>query len=497
MSFGDLIREALSGLMQQKLRSMLTLIGVVLGSMLLFCSVSGGIGVLDAIYERLSVGGRLLRISVRQGARKTNEPTPQDFYDQVPEGVTGARRDRLAAALAAGSGTTAERIPLKYKQLEEFKRLPGVRAVHVDPEIRAQTQMDGREELWSFVATYDADFGLLKPLLIEGRLPTSNSVREVVIFEDELVRRGILTDKEISSVIGKQMRLVRTSWTQAEQEARAGLATKRKAIRDMQDVLTVKQLEQLKSEVQHLTQTSPKEIRSEPSWPFQIVGILRRPEPGEPSSSFWSVRNMSILMPIDAATEYVSTYLSPDRDVEMDVVVEGIEHLKPTVDAIEARGFRTGSLADLAQRIRSAVLLVSAIITAIAAAAFFIAALGMTNTMVMNVLERRREIGILKSIGARDSDVLQMFLLEGTLVGLGGGLLGLGMGIAGTLICETYVRDYLEKQLDEPFTNALFAYPWWLLMGTPVLAALVTMVATYIPARRAARLDPVSTLRTL
>ncbi len=497
MSFGDLIREAISGLMQQKLRSLLTLSGVVLGSMLLFCSISGGIGVLDAIYERLSVGGRLLRIEVGEGWRSTHRATPQDVYDRIPVEVTGERRERLAASLAAKAGMTTERIPLKFSQLEEFRRLSGVRAAHVDARLNAAVQLAGTDELWGSVGTYDADFGLFQSLLIEGRLPRDNSSREVVVYEDALVERGYYTDAAISSLIDTELRLVRTRLTPEELEARTGLHTKQQALTNMRDVLTGEQLKKLEAEIKRLRETPPKVIRSEPSWPFRIVGVLRRPTSDDAAIRFWSLRYNPVLIPIDTATEYEASYRDGDRDVEIDVVVESLEHLKPTVDAIEARGFRTSSLATLAQRIRSAVLLVSAIITAIAATAFFIAALGMTNTMVMNVLERRREIGILKSIGARDRDVLWMFLMEGTLVGLMGGLLGLGLGVAGTGLCGDYVRGYLEAQLKESFTNALFAYPWWLITGTPALAALVTMVATWIPARRAARLDPVSTLRAL
>ena len=141
--------------------------------------------------------------------------------------------------------------------------------------------------------------------------------------------------------------------------------------------------------------------------------------------------------------------------------------------------------------------MVSAVITAIAAGAFFIAALGMANTMIMNVLERRREIGILKSIGARDRDVLRMFLVEGLLVGLLGGVVGLVLGLTVMHLSEGYLQSFLESRLDEPFEGALFVQPVWLLVATPIIAGLVTTIASLVPARRAAKLDPVETLRAL
>ncbi|NND97593.1 MAG: FtsX-like permease family protein, partial [Pirellulaceae bacterium] len=143
------------------------------------------------------------------------------------------------------------------------------------------------------------------------------------------------------------------------------------------------------------------------------------------------------------------------------------------------------------------VLLITALITAIAAGALFISALGITNTMIMNVLERRREIAIMKAIGARDRDVHRMFMVEGMLIGVLGGLSGLLLGLGITRICGDAIRGQLERQLDEPLGADVFSYPLWLVIGTPVIAAIVTTLATSVPARRAARIDPATVLRGL
>ena len=117
--------------------------------------------------------------------------------------------------------------------------------------------------------------------------------------------------------------------------------------------------------------------------------------------------------------------------------------------------------------------------------------------MIMNVLERRREISIMKSIGAKDSDVNRMFLLEGALLGVLGGLLGLVLGYMLSQLTADYIREFLERRLNEPMGDQIFAYPLWLIVGTPILATLVTTIATVVPARRAAKVDPVATLRAL
>jgi putative ABC transport system permease protein len=160
-------------------------------------------------------------------------------------------------------------------------------------------------------------------------------------------------------------------------------------------------------------------------------------------------------------------------------------------------GYATRSLAEIATQIQTAVLLITFIITAIAAGALLISAIGITNTMVMNVLERRKDIAVMKAIGARDRDLRRMFLIEGFLMGLVGGTLGLLLGLLFSELCGQWIHRQLEERLNEPLGESVFAYPWWLIVGTPLLASIVTMLASYLPASRAAKIDPAQILRGL
>ena len=179
------------------------------------------------------------------------------------------------------------------------------------------------------------------------------------------------------------------------------------------------------------------------------------------------------------------------------MLADSPENVKSVEEALNETGFNTQSFSELAVQIRTAVLLITAIITTIACGALFISAIGITNTMIMNVLERRNEIAIMKAIGARDRDINRMFLLEGLLIGIIGGTIGALLGWTLSQICGKYIQQMLEKRLDEPFGSEVFSYPLWLVVGTPLIAAAVTTLATFIPARRAARLDPVAALREL
>jgi putative ABC transport system permease protein len=125
--------------------------------------------------------------------------------------------------------------------------------------------------------------------------------------------------------------------------------------------------------------------------------------------------------------------------------------------------------------------------------ALAVATLGIVNTLVMAILERRREIGVLKALGAADRDVRQLFFVEAGVMGLLGGVLGVGFGwfIGRGVTWGTNL--YLRRQ-NLPAAH-VFWVPWWLVLGAIAFAVIVSLTAGLYPATRAARLNPVEALR--
>jgi putative ABC transport system permease protein len=125
--------------------------------------------------------------------------------------------------------------------------------------------------------------------------------------------------------------------------------------------------------------------------------------------------------------------------------------------------------------------------------ALSIATLGIINTLVMATLERRREIGVWKALGAADSDVQQLFFVEAGIMGLLGGILGVVFGwlLGHAITFGTNV--YLKRQSLNPIE--LTSVPWWLVVAALLLGVLVSLLAGLYPASRAARLNPVDALR--
>jgi putative ABC transport system permease protein len=125
--------------------------------------------------------------------------------------------------------------------------------------------------------------------------------------------------------------------------------------------------------------------------------------------------------------------------------------------------------------------------------ALAVASLGIVNTLVMAILERRREIGVLKALGASDRDVRQLFFAEAGVMGLAGGAGGVLLGWGIGRIIQFVTAAYLSRQ-GIP-ADDIWLVPWWLVAGALLFSVVVSLAAGMYLAARAARLDPVEALR--
>jgi len=167
------------------------------------------------------------------------------------------------------------------------------------------------------------------------------------------------------------------------------------------------------------------------------------------------------------------------------------------VESVESKlhklGYSTVSANAFLKRAQPVILLIDGLLAFVGTIGLAIACLGIANTMITEVFERTREIGILKAIGAENKDIMRLFLGQSMLYGLVGGILGIliALGIAGgvQLAADWYFR---QNGADE---QQVFAFPAWLLLGTLALSMTASAAAAIYPALRAARLDPAKALR--
>ena len=133
--------------------------------------------------------------------------------------------------------------------------------------------------------------------------------------------------------------------------------------------------------------------------------------------------------------------------------------------------------------------MVQIVLIGIASIALLVGGFGMMNTMYTAVLQRTREIGIMKAIGARNEHILYLFLVESGLYGFFGGLIGIVLGIGFAKLVELAFivavgPAFLSIKID-----------WLLVIGTLIFSFLIGVLSGIAPARRASKLNPVDSLR--
>jgi len=162
-------------------------------------------------------------------------------------------------------------------------------------------------------------------------------------------------------------------------------------------------------------------------------------------------------------------------------------------DAIKKMGFTTFSILDATRSLRQFFAVLDLFLGIFGSLALAVASIGIVNTLVMAILERRREIGIMKAIGASDGDVKKLFFAEAGAMGILGGIVGVALGWTIGQVINLGTNVYLKRQSLPP--EHFWAVPWWLVASAILFAFVVSLVSGLYPAGRAARLDPVQALR--
>ena len=156
-------------------------------------------------------------------------------------------------------------------------------------------------------------------------------------------------------------------------------------------------------------------------------------------------------------------------------------------------GFAAFSLIDVTRNLRTFFAIFDLFLGIFGSLALAVASLGIINTLVMAILERRREIGVLKALGAADRDVRQLFFAEAGVMGFVGGIFGVLLGWAIGQAIHLATTFYLKRQGMN--TPNIWSVPLWLVLGAIIFAVVVSLASGIYPASRAARLDPVEALR--
>ncbi|MCE9566459.1 MAG: ABC transporter permease [Planctomycetes bacterium] len=527
MTVRELTRFAIGGLWRQKVRTALTLIGVTVGTCAMAFSLALGLGMRQFIENEFKGRDDFWRISVH-----VDEP-PADPKDAPPEkvavrgDVSEARRERIREALLDRYVSLKQRkppIPLTPEKLAAIAALPDVGEVRTYRSAEGRITAPGSEKpVIGF--TVSGPVSDLQYRLIAGRLPSPDS-KEIVVSELVLYDLGRGDDADLERSLGLPVKLEVGGIRNAPPLALARALTGHlpgDELTAAQVAVLEKLVAALPKKIDSFDLTLPErlelkrllEAKHDPdderqlasgataTGEYRICGVVKlltredRKKAGPLSS--WEMNRANIFMPAATGSQLFGRLpWAKDGVVYVaDVRVRPGGDLQGTVKEIEAMGYRTFSAAKWFASAKREVTLIAMGLNLFALIALFVAAIGITNTLVTSVVERTREIGILRAIGATRGQVLGMFLTEGAFIGLLGSVLGLALARGLAVPADVWVQDIMKAQMEEETlkSSTIFVFPWWLWIGSVVFAVLLTTAAAYYPARRAAKVHPIEALR--
>ncbi|EDL60336.1 ABC transporter permease [Gimesia maris] len=521
MKFTDIVSMSLLAIRRQKTRTALSLIGVVIGSLMLLFALASRSGVQEAVMRVFSMSKQLRQIHVTQNWSVDEKLIPAEELE-VDRDLDEALRARLRKMLILHWQREhgGERIGLTQERIEKIESIQHVQNIH--PQMSASvTLIQGDKELQGYGASVSADEEMLHERILVGKAFESDSEPVILLNEFVAWKWGFVSQSQMQKLIGTRVRiehrlgaegvaysLSRRSGGDVE-FSREELTALNSALDRIPTLIEELPLpEQERAALKKAFQTTPADpdSRSEPieriiAQEYTIAGIYRSPTESETNDHMSLGRTdgfADFLLPIKTATQFALRvpHIRKNGFYQATVLVDHESHLKAVSKQIREMGLREYSLISMVEFIQEQVRQVTLIVSLVAIFALIISAVGIANTMVMSVVERTREIGIMKALGAREGQIQMLFLIEGALIGLIGGLCAMAIGLAIKIPIESYTISLLEKQLNKTFEQQhVIEFPLWLLALVLAFSMIVTTLATILPARRAARIDPITALR--
>jgi len=444
MKARDLTDLALRNLREALFRNALTTLGVAVGVASLVAMLSLGVGLQELASKRLSQSGLFDTILV----------TPKNSF----RGPGRPQRDEQRGKPVRVLDEDARK---------EIEKLPNV--VEVYPQIRFFTEVRFNNKPFATVVAGMPESSKNSGSFdgMKGHFFSSPAAHEAILqieFAKEL-------SENTDSLIGQEL-LLRYAERQSLQGNGGGSAEPAGGF-----------------------SVVPKDLR------LKIIGVVET----EPAAGYGGYGNARLLIPLETAATLRAAQVNDLRDIVRDSAANkttypslSVRAKSPSqVEALEASiknlGFNAFSLLDASKSLRTFFSVFDLLLGIFGSLALAVATLGIVNTLVMAILERRREIGVLKALGAADSDVQQLFFVEAGVMGLFGGILGVVFGwlLGRALTYGTNV--YLHRQ--NLNSIELSSVPWWLVLSALGFAVLVSLAAGLYPASRAAKLNPVDALR--
>ncbi|MCM3872400.1 MAG: ABC transporter permease [Pyrinomonadaceae bacterium] len=491
MSFIDILQLALRNLRQAKLRAILTTMGVVVGVAVIVTMVSFGLGLqgnmlarfkaLDLFSEIRVFGkslGSMAATARDRGAGRSNEP--------------GERRQ------GRGRPDNAPTRILDDTAVAEIAKIPGV--AYVEPHISfgVYVRSNGRvsTQFASGVAVPNSSTRFQE--FVAGSMISSPDTDQIVISERFARDFGY---ENYQDAVGKTVELLAPNEKTTDKEKQ-----------DPADEQPANFFG-IPLDDQPPDASNPEGLVAKT---FRIAGVLKtevREGPGQ-GGLRGLLPTSDIYLPLPTARAWTLEHRSPMGQVALELArgsgalgdsdTEGYDSAVVRVadpvaltgvrKSITDLGFGSFSIVDELEQLRTVFLILDSVLALLGGISLLVASFGIANTMIMSILERTREIGIMKAIGAEDREIKLIFFVEAAVIGLTGGVVGtlVAWGVDG--IANRLAYRFILKPQGASYVD-FFSLPPYLSLGAILFAVVISILAALYPAARAARIDPVKALR--
>jgi len=435
--FIDLLSLILENLGRRKARVALTAIGVVIGTAAVVVLVSLGIGLQRRFNEGIAGVADLRQIDV------------YPRFDFPGPGVPGG---------GGGDGAPPTPVPITNQTIRDIEVFEGVDQVIPRDGIFSEAYLQsGRLQGYgNIIGIGTEDLEIIGLEAISG---TTELARGTVIIGAEFANSGFFDPRTgmpgpPQDLYGKNIRLVVAKYT-------------------------------------------TDGVRIPRTFSVRVAGILART--GMES-------DYSIYIPIEEVTAINSWVnnrrINRDKDGYQQLLVRALDpsEVVRIADQINNLGYQASSAQQFLEPIDNFYLVLQVIFGGVGAIALLVAAIGIANTMTMAILERTREIGLMKAVGATNRDVLSIFLGEAAGIGFIGGLGGVGLGWTAGQLMNIVAVAFLAGGgggggFMGPSSSAAVVTPEWLMIGSLIFATFIGLISGLYPALRAATLVPVLALK--
>jgi putative ABC transport system permease protein len=480
MPFLDLLKLAFRNLREAKLRATLTSMGVIVGVAVIVTMVSFGLGLQRNLLSRFKALDLFSEMSV---------------YGKT----VSAAMNRSAANRRGGDRPPGPRVPetetptriLDDAAIAEIAKIPGV--LYVEPavffgvEISVNGKTSSETAIGCNVPNLSAHFKDFEA----GQMISGPNADEAVVSFNFVQNVGFSSAAE---AIGKSIDFLvpaKGSGDESDdQPSFFGLP--------------------LGGEESTPTKAGVAVART-----FRIVGVLKDPKPnGGPGPSRGFMPTADISIPVAAARQWSLEHTGEQTKVLMALAREsgaiGPDEVPGYLSAVvrvtdpvaladvrsklKQMGLGSFSIVDQLDQIRTVFLIINSVLGMLGGISLLVASFGIANTMIMSILERTREIGIMKAIGAEDREIKLIFFFEAAVIGAVGGVIGSIAAWIIDVIANRLAYRFILKPQGASFVD-FFHLPPWLWLGAIMFALSVSILAALYPAARAARIDPVRALR--